>query len=363
MSGEKNLPATKKKIDDARKKGQVAVSKDIKIVANLLVGYALIFELMPSYVEQLTNLVDIITSTGISEKFSWSSEVVSAAFQVFVLIVFPVIAASAICATVLTWAQIGFLVAPEAAMPSFKKLDAIQNIKNMFSKKSFFQLLLSVGKVLIVAWVVFLVFTGMTNDMVYSYRGGMLELFGVMGAVLKKVVFMTLSAFIVIALVDWVIEKANLLKTLRMSHSDIKDENKQSFGNPEIIKKRKQEHRSLLNSSLSQLDRSKLIVANPTHISVALDYEPGVHDIPFIVAMGVDADALEIREKAKRLGIPVIVNVKLARMLYSECEEEEYIRKEHLELAAEVFRVLFQLNQTASGPESEKDETGKRPAP
>lgn len=345
MSGEKNLPATQKKIDDARKKGQVATSKDVQIVVKLFIGYSLILALIGSYTQQLSGLVDTIVSAGMSEKFQWSQPVISAALQVFFLLTFPVVAACAIGATVLTWAQIGFLVSPEAAMPSFKKLDAVQNAKQMFSKKSLLQLLMSICKVAIVAWVVFIVFKGMMNDMVYSYRGGLDELVRIMGAILKKIIFITLGCFIVIALIDWVIEKTNLMKNLRMSQSDVKDENKQSYGNPEILKQRKKEHRNILNSSLNQVGQSKVVVANPTHISVALDYEPGVHDIPFVVAMGVDADALAIRREAQRFDIPIVVNVKLARMIYSDCEEDEYIRKEHLELAAEVFRAVFQLNK------------------
>ncbi|HEX4917349.1 MAG TPA: EscU/YscU/HrcU family type III secretion system export apparatus switch protein, partial [Limnobacter sp.] len=88
---------------------------------------------------------------------------------------------------------------------------------------------------------------------------------------------------------------------------------------------------------------AKAVVANPTHISVALDYEPGKHDLPYIVAMGVDEDALAIRETAKKHGVPVIVNVKLARMIYQDCDEDEYIQKQHLELAAEVFKAVMAL--------------------
>lgn len=355
MSGEKTLPATKKKIDDARKKGQVSVSKDIMIVSKLMVVYAVIFWLIPGYRKYFSELIDVIVASGFESNHHFSADVISAAFQVFLLITFPLVAVCAITATLLTWAQIGFLVAPEAAQPSFKKLDFVQNFKNIFSKKSILQLLLSLCKVAIVAWVVFLVFAGMLNDMVYSYRAGMEQLLFILGGVLKKVIFMTLATFIVVALIDWFIERSNFLKNLKMSHSDLKEEQKQLYGNPEIIQHRKREHRNLLNSSLSRIDRSKVVVANPTHISVALDYEPGIHDVPFIVAMGEDTDALEIRKRAKELGIPIIVNVRLARMIYNDCLEDEYIQREHLELAAEVFRAVFQLSAQSQNVSSAID--------
>jgi len=344
MSGEKNLPATQKKIEDARKKGQVSVSKDIKIVFNLMIAYAVIFWSMPGYRKHFTELMDVIVTAGLQSPHHFSGDVIAAAFEVFLLTAFPIVAVCALATTLLTWFQIGFLVAPEAAMPSFKKLDAVQNLKNLFSKKSVLQLLLAMCKIGIVAWVVFQVFVGMLNDMVYSYRAGMEEMLALLESVLKKVIFTTLATFIVVAFVDWVIERKNWLKNLKMSHSDVQDEQKQMYGNQQMVQHRKREHRNLLNSSLSRVSSSKVVVANPTHISVALDYEPGVHDIPYIVAMGEDLEAFEIRRRATELGIPIIVNVKLARMIYSDCEVDEYIQRDHLELAAEVFRAVFQLS-------------------
>ena len=111
-----------------------------------------------------------------------------------------------------------------------------------------------------------------------------------------------------------------------------------------------QMHKSLLNASLSRVSAAKAVVANPTHISIALDYEPGKYDLPYVLAMGVDEDALRIRETAKQYGIPVIVNVKLARMIYQDCEEDEYIKKDHLVLAAEVFRAVLQLSKGEAPP-------------
>jgi flagellar biosynthesis protein FlhB len=163
-----------------------------------------------------------------------------------------------------------------------------------------------------------------------------------------KIVFMTLSIFIVLGILDWVVEKYNLQKNLMMSHQDLADEYKETVGNPHTLSARRRERLNILNSSLNRVGEAKVVVANPTHISVALDYEPGTHDLPYVIAMGVDHDALRIREKAKELGIPVIVNVPLARGLYRDCEEDEYIKREHLELAAQVFRVVLQLGEEKS---------------
>jgi flagellar biosynthesis protein FlhB len=221
----------------------------------------------------------------------------------------------------------------------------VGNLKNMLSKKSFIQLFLSLVKVSIVVWIVYLMFESEVNDIVLSYRLGFGEWLTVFSELLKKTIYIILAIFLVIALIDWIAEKAHLMKNLRMSHHDLKQEHKETQGNPEIISKRKQEHRSILNSALGNVGSAKAVVTNPTHVAVALDFEPGVHDIPYIVAMGVDHDAMQIRKIAQEHGIPIVINVKLARMLYNDCEEEEYIHREHLAMAAEVFRLVLGLEK------------------
>lgn len=215
----------------------------------------------------------------------------------------------------------------------------------MFSKKSFIQLFLSVVKVAILSFVGYKVFMGAISDIVFSYRVGLIPLLQVLEDLLETMIYISLAILLVISILDWVAVYFNHIKTLRMSIQDIQDEQKQTMGNPHTKQRQRREQRNFLNASLNKIGDAKVMVANPTHISVALDYEPGKHNLPFILAMGEDEDALEMRQHAKKLGIPIIVNVPLARMLYSECEEEQYIQKQHIELAAEVFKALMQMQK------------------
>lgn len=349
MSGEKKHAPTRKKLDDARKKGQVAVSKDVGIIAKLSGFYLFFFWIGSTYTERFSDLMDSIVDNAFKSNSGLSQVVIDNAFDLFIFITVPIAVLCAIAGLLSTWIQIGMVVAPEALTPSFKKMDAIGNIKNMFSKKSLVQLLLSVFKVAVLATVAYLVFVGSLSEILFSFRAGLSELFEVMMAVLQRIIIFSLAVFVIISLIDWVMEKSHLIKNLRMSQQDLTDEHKQSEGDPQMKGKRKQMHRSLLNASLSRVPTAKAVVANPTHISVALDYEPGKYDLPFVLAMGVDEDALRIRETAKQHGIPVIVNVKLARMIYQDCDEEEFIQKQHLELAAEVFKAVMALSESPYG--------------
>jgi len=343
MSGEKKHAPTQKKLEDAQEEGQVAVSKDIGIIAKLSAFYLFFFWVGRTYIEKFSELIDSIVKNGIKNGSGYSQTLIDTAFDLFFLMSVPIAVLCAIAGTLSTWAQIGMIVSPKAATPSFKKMDAVGNIKNMFSKKSLVQLFLSIGKVMVLTVIGYLVFMDSLSEQLFSFRLGLSEFFVILMEVLQRVILFSLAVFVILSVIDWVMEKSHLIKTLRMSDQDLKDEHKKSEGDPQMKQKRKKLHRNLLNSSLNRMSSAKAVVANPTHISVALDYEPGKYDLPYVLAMGVDDDALTIREIAKQKGIPIIVNVKLARMIYQDCDEEEFIQKQHLELAAEVFKAVMEL--------------------
>lgn len=343
MSGEKTLDPTQNKLKEERKKGNVATSKDVKIVFIMIAFYSVFFWAIGHYLEWFIGLFEEITKEGFGSKWRLSPDVFSAALDVFLWLCIPLVLLCGLVGSVATWLQMGFIVAPEAAKPSFKKFDFVQNIKNMFSKKSLVQILLSLFKVLILAWLGYLVFMDAAREITLSYRHGFSDAMRILGDVLERIIYLSLSVFVALSIIDWFMERMHYLKNLRMSHQDVMDEYKKTEGNPMTKQRLKSESRSILNSSLNRIGDAKAVVANPTHISVALDYEPGKHDLPYILAMGEDEDALQIRQEAARLGIPVIVNVQLARMLYRDCQVDEYIKKQHLKLAAEVFKAVFEM--------------------
>lgn len=345
MSGEKTEKPTRKKLEDAKKKGQVAVSKDAQILVKLISFYILFFWAIGTYVDKLGSLIASIASDGFLEHGVINQDIVHSAISLFALIVIPVVLVCIVSSSAITWAQTGFVVAVESVVPSLKKMNAVENVKNMFSKKSLIQLVLSVVKVLILAWVGALVFKDNLGDIVHSYRDGLNSLFIVLSQVIKHIVFASLLMFVILTVLDWAVVYAHHIKSLKMSFQDLKDEHKQTEGNPENKSNLRREHRSLLNSSLNRVSTAKAVVTNPTHIAIALDYEPGVHDIPFVLAMGEDDEAMAIRREATRHGIPIIQNVALARMIYRDCQEDEYIQRSHLELAAEVFRAILDLKK------------------
>ncbi|MFN4327491.1 MAG: EscU/YscU/HrcU family type III secretion system export apparatus switch protein [Limnobacter sp.] len=346
MSGEKKHAATDKKKDDAKEKGQVAVSKDVQVLAKLALFYVSAFALAGGLMDEFEGLVTEVVATGFQTPWVFNRDLFWSALEVFAWFTLPFLGVCALAAMGASWMQNGLVVAPEAAKPSMKKFNPVDNVKNLLSKKSFIQLVISVFKIVGLVWVMVWLVRDELGQILLSYRAGMDGVFALLGHLLKKTIIVCLLLFLVFAIVDWAAERSHHLKNLRMSDQDLKDEHKETQGNPEVKRRLSSERRNLLNSSLNRMSGAKAVVANPTHIAVALDYQPGVHDLPFILAMGEDDDALAMRMEAKRRNIPVIVNVKLARMLYADCEEEEYIQAQHIEMAAAVFRAIIEAAAT-----------------
>lgn len=351
MSGEKTEEATEKKKEDSRKKGQVAVSKDVQTLLKLFFFYAVFFAMINEIGQRFERDFNTLMSLSFKDDLN-VSEVVSLSMDLFLYLCLPLVGISFLMALLSTWVQTGLVYAPEAVMPSFKKMNFIENIKGMFSKKSMVQLVLSVIKIIILAFVSWKVIVMYSTEIILSYRGGIDALIPLMVYLIKTVIFISLAVFIVLSFTDWITVFFEHKKNIKMSKQEVKDEYKQQEGDPHMKSKRKSMHRSLINSALKKVPDAKVVVANPTHISVALDYEPGRRDLPFILAMGEDEDALLIRKEADKHGIPIIRSVQLARQLYAECQEDEYIKEQHFQMAAEVFKLVMSMSIKPQSPNS-----------
>jgi type III secretion protein U len=348
MSGEKTEEATDKKKEDSRKKGQVAVSKDVQTLVKLVCFYAVFFSMIGDIGLRFEQDMDTLFQIAFKGDVG-AVDAVDLSINLFVYLTLPLVGVSFLMGCISTWMQTGLVFAPEAVEPSFKKFDFVQNIKGMFSKKSMIQLVLSFIKIVVLAVVSFYVIKMYATEIILSYRGGIDVLNVIILHLLKIVVFVSLAVFVVLSLTDWAAVIFEHNKNQMMSKSEVKDEYKQSQGDPQMKYKRQSLHRNLINSSLSTVSNAKVVVANPTHISVALDYEPGRRDLPYILLMGEDEDALLIRKEAEKHGIPIVRSVQLARQLYAECQEDEYIKEQHLKMAAEVFKLVLSMSVKA-GP-------------
>ncbi len=355
MSGEKTHAPTPKKLKDARDKGQVAQSKEIPVLAKLLAffpAFLLAFPLIWSHVQ---DLMDTLLLLSVRQQGRLWFALSHDALRLCLILVVSFCGLISLASLAACFAQVGILFAPEAAKPSFAKLNAIQNVAQMFSLQSLLTFFLSVLKVALYGWMTVHFLSGIQDDIL---KVGLLEL-----EEGRRLLFHHLSVFLMwsfgllltFAAGDWALSRFFHRRKLRMSHQDMVDEYKNMEGDPHVKGQRKQLHRSLLEGSLNKVRQAKVVVNNPTHISVALDYEPGVHDLPLILVMDSDEGAMLIRQEALLHGIPMITNRELARGLFADGQEGQYIPSRHVAMAAEVFRQLMEAFEAIGDSEENTD--------
>jgi len=342
---EKTEKPTQKKIKDARKKGQVAKSNEIttgvQLAAILLFFYFQGTSLM-------VGMQDIITVTldSINLPIERAFGNIVGAFMEFTLHFGVGLALMLIFITLLTIiAQIGPLFAPESIQPKGEKINPLSNFKNIFSMKSLFELFKSCLKVALLS----IIFAYILNK--YSSSLQFLPLCGLecglsVTATLCFWLWGCLIAFyVVFGALDFAFQKHTTMKQLMMSKEDIKQEHKDSEGNPEIKQKRKETHKEIQSGSLADnVKKSSVLVRNPTHLAVCLYYQEGETPLPKVLDKGRGEMALHMVRLAEKYNVPVVENVPLARALMSGVEANHYIPESLFEPVAELLRIINEID-------------------
>ncbi|KZL94150.1 fused FliR family export protein/FlhB family type III secretion system protein [Clostridium magnum] len=346
-SDDKTEEATPKKKSDARKKGQIPKSKDVALALTLLsstivlaslggfVGNELKTTMITFLNNYLTMALDYDSVQKISVIVIWRLAVI------FLPIVVPIM----LMGVLANFLQTGALITGEPLKPDLKKLNPISGLKRMFSMRSLVQL---VKDSAIVSIVGFIGYKFIKDNYTYILTLGDLNAAGVIAAVGKLTVsifFKITIVMVVIALADYIYQRYQFNKDLRMTKQEIKEEYKQSEGDPQIKGKIKQKQREMaMRRMMQEVPKATVVVTNPTHISVALRYEEG-QNAPMVVAKGADSVALKIKELAKENDVPIIENKPLARLMYKELEIDQEVPVEMYQAVAEILALVYKLKK------------------
>ena len=342
MSGEKTEQPTPKKLRDARKKGQVAKSKEISSTAGIIAVVVIIWALSDWYVQMFQELL-LYPSQFYEMEFRVALKSVSLGLlSKALLMIAPLVIASAFAAIAGNVVQFGMLLAFEPIKPDIKKINPIQGAKKIFSIKNVVELVKSIIKILFLSLVVYFVIRGSLNELMNLPYCGSECILPVLGSLMKKLMLFAIVAFIVISILDFMFEKYQFTKEQKMTKDEVKREYKEMEGNPEIKGKRKELHRELLNSE-DNVAQSDVVIKNPTHLAVGLHYDKAKTPLPIVTCLGKRNQAKMIIKIAERHGIPVMENVPLAHALFSQTEAFDYIPSELISPVAEVFRWVQQM--------------------
>ena len=340
---EKTEEPTPKKIEDARKEGNVAKSQDVSGVVTLVVGVVVLIFYMKFLIYKIADFYRYYLSF-FSHQFTLNDMInlfIKSAIEVLLLLA-PIALAIMLAGVIGNVAQFGFLFTTKAIMPKFSKINPISGLKNLFSTKKLFEGFKITLKVAIAFFVGFKLFLGWLDEI------PKLELFDLMTQIKwlvdKSIIlaFTMIGVFLVFAAIDFAYQKYSYKKSLKMSKQEIKDEMKNSEGNPEIKAKIRQIQMKMASQRMmGEIPKADVVVTNPTHYAVAIRYDKSQDKAPKVIAKGVDHLAQKIKEIARENDIMIIENKPLARQLYAEVEIEEEIPEKLYKAVIEVLIYVY----------------------
>lgn len=346
FAGEKTEKATPKKRQDQRKKGQVAKSQELSGSVVLLASF-LCLMVFGGYIKE--RLVALFTdvfyhrlTTNVTED-NVMTMFGEYAVQILLLLA-PIFLVVIVMAVISNYIQVGFLLTGEPLKMKLSKLDPIKGFKNIFSMRSMVEFLKSVLKIVIIG---FLVYTTLWGERAKISKLGQIPVEEVFHYTAKLTMNLGLKigiALFVLSVFDYIYQRYEYEKGMRMSKQDIKDEYKKMEGDPLIKGKiRERQRRMALQRMMQEVPKADVIITNPTHFAVALKYDGSQMEAPQVVAKGQDFVALRIKEIAKEHGVVTIENKPLARALFQRAEIGDSIPGDLFQAVAEVLAYVYKL--------------------
>jgi flagellar biosynthetic protein FlhB len=342
----KTEDASGKKLSDAREKGDVPMSQEVKIWLMLLASLVVVSMIAPSSIRRLSDgLVGYLEHAGTVpvDQGAIGGILRDTALTAFLAILLPVLimAAAGVLGTIL---QIGWLVTAEKMKPDIAKLNPLPTFMRLFSMQNGLELVKGFVKMAVIGAVCYIILKPMMIS-VEHYAGMPMEL------LLSEIQYLVVRLFLWVTIIMFLLAGGDLFyqrfkyaEKMKMSKHDQKEEFKQQEGDP-IVKGRLRQMRfdKARQRMMQAVPRADVVVTNPTHFAVALKYDQSAMAAPVVLAKGADAVAAKIREIAKENDIPIVENPPLARALFASVEIDQEIPPEHYKAMAEVISYVFKL--------------------
>lgn len=344
---EKTEEPTDKKIEDARKEGNVPKSQDTSGVITLFVAILAVLMLFPFIAEHMTLLFKYyfsLVGTPLDKPFMLDIAIVT--FKETLLMVIPLTLAVAISGVIAGLAQFGFLFTTKPLIPDFKKIDPIKGAKSLFSMKKVIEGIKITFKSHITLGVGFIFFFFFIEELPTV---ALFNLHDQLEWLKDKMIIIALVMLLVIfmfALIDIIIVRKQYFDGLKMSKQEIKDEMKNMEGDPLIKSKIKQKQMEISRQRMmAEVPNADVIITNPTHYAVAIKYDDEKSRAPIVVAKGMDKMAQQIKKIGRENDVHIVQNPPLARSLYAEVEVDKPIPEALFGAVAEVLAYVYKMNK------------------
>lgn len=346
--GEKTEPATPRRREEARRRGQVARSVDLTSSIVLIVALFGLLFLGPT---MFTELLDLLRS-------SFSASATTSLTQADVPILFgsilmrlsrffvPFFAVLIFAALGLNVLQVGFFATAEPLEPKPERIDPIAGFRRMFSMRSFVEFLKSIMKLGLIAYIAYVTVRGSMTQFLLASQQEPIQVVTLISAVGFQVLFRCALALLVIGVLDYAFQRYQFEQDIQMTKEEVRQETKDFEGDPQVRARIRRVRRQMATQRMmAEVPTADVVVTNPTFIAVALRYDVATMAAPTVVAKGARLAAERIREMATAHGVPIVQNAPLAQTLYKAVEVNHGVPSTLYRAVAELLAFVYQINQ------------------
>ena len=362
--GEKTEPATAKKLKDAREEGKVAKSKEFSGAVDLIVLF-LGLKIFGSYVsETLMNefsgfyrkIPDILLENKTGMTVKSSHMLMSQAVIEMIKVMIPFLLIGIVVTFLVSVLQVGWKISGKPLKPELSKFNPINGFKRMFSKDSLFELVKSIVKVALVMYVAYSEIKDRQGELFVIYDMELLQAVALIAGLIVDVGLKTSLVYLIVGIADLIYQKHKFKEEMKMTKQEVKDEYKNTEGDPQIKGRQRQRMREASQRRMMQdVPNADVVISNPTDLAVAIKYDKETHyavairydaevsKAPVVVAKGEDFLAAKIKEVARENQVEIVENKPLARMLYANVNVGAEIPPELYQAVAEVLAMVYNL--------------------
>ncbi|QCX32338.1 flagellar biosynthesis protein FlhB [Caloramator sp. E03] len=345
-SDDKTEEPTAKKLQEAKKKGQVPKSIDLNS-AIILLGVTILLSIIGElYYKNGRNFLiqsfKYITKEDLS--IQKLNNVVLFGLKNGFLAAMPIVFTVMLLGIIANISQMGLILTNESLKFKFERINPIEGMKRFFNKRTYFELIKSILKIGIISYVVFSYIKTKLSDILKTSDLNPNGIYPFVKSIVDAQLVRLVIFLFAIGIFDYIFQKRQYKKDLRMTKQEVKEELKQMEGDPQIKSRIKQKQRELaMRRMMHEVPKATVVITNPTHFAVALRYEREKDPAPRVVAKGCDLVAQKIKEIAKKNNVPIVENKDLARTIYSKVEIDDVIPYELYQAVAEIIAYIYSI--------------------
>jgi len=350
-SQEKSEAPTPKKREDTRKKGNVAKSTDINSVFVLLAAIFMLRITGPWMMQEFTAFLRLCIGMFTEHEMSLGQlmELARDSVMLTIKLMLPILGAVLIAGLIANLIQIGLLFTFEPIIPKLSKINPLSGIKRLFSMRSIVETIKNILKIIIIGYIAYITIKSEYEILITLADASIQAIWHFILVSTFDIFIRTAIVLIVIAIADYAYQRYDHVKKIKMTHQEIKEENKSMEGDPKVKGRIRQLQREMSRRRMmDQVPQASVVVTNPTHLAIALKYDEVEAPVPVVVAKGADMEAQKIKKIALEHGIPVREDVALARALYPRIEIGMEIPPEFYTAIATVLAEIYKMKNKAA---------------